>query len=159
MSARPALERILASPDSPEILRRSASRALVMTVERRFHTCMASQTKTAERDWPTWPHYAKMRKTICPKRDYGWCDVPRSSRGEICGESRCGCASVKSPKVTFGWKCGFARKCADAGLAEAGGRRAVLAYWQNSRNLDLTQKICYDFVRQEHTRTEQVKGK
>ena len=28
MSARPALERILASPDSPEILRRSASRAL-----------------------------------------------------------------------------------------------------------------------------------
>ena len=27
-SARPALERILASPDSPEILRRSASRAL-----------------------------------------------------------------------------------------------------------------------------------
>ena len=34
---------------------------------------------------------------------------------------------VKSPKVTFGWKCGFARKCADAGLAEAGGRRAMLA--------------------------------
>ena len=38
-----------------------------------------------------------------------------------------GCVPVKSPKVTFGWKCGFARKCADAGLAEAGGRRAVLA--------------------------------
>jgi hypothetical protein len=29
MSARPTLERILASPDSPEILRRSASHALV----------------------------------------------------------------------------------------------------------------------------------
>ena len=29
-SARPALERILASPDSPEILRRSASRALAL---------------------------------------------------------------------------------------------------------------------------------
>ena len=38
-----------------------------------------------------------------------------------------GCVPVKSPKVTFGWECGFARKCADAGLAEAGGRRAVLA--------------------------------
>ena len=34
---------------------------------------------------------------------------------------------VKSPKATFGWECGFARKCADAGLAEAGGRRAMLA--------------------------------
>ena len=34
---------------------------------------------------------------------------------------------MKSPKVTFGWECGFARKCADAGLAEAGGRRAMLA--------------------------------
>ncbi|MBR6458740.1 MAG: hypothetical protein IKS49_01090, partial [Actinomycetaceae bacterium] len=29
-SARPALERILASPDSPEILRRGASRALAL---------------------------------------------------------------------------------------------------------------------------------
>ena len=38
-----------------------------------------------------------------------------------------GCALAESPKVTFGWKCGFARKCADAGLAEAGERRAALA--------------------------------
>ena len=34
---------------------------------------------------------------------------------------------MKSPKITFGWKCGFARKCADAGLAEAGERHAAQA--------------------------------
>ena len=38
-----------------------------------------------------------------------------------------GCASARLPKVTFGWICGFARKCADAGLAEAGERCARLA--------------------------------
>ena len=68
-----------------------------------------------------------------------------------------GCVPVKSPKVTFGWKCGFARKCADVGLAEAGGRRAMLAELAESE-FD-TKKICYDIVRREHTRTGQVKGK
>ena len=38
-----------------------------------------------------------------------------------------GCALAESPKVTFGWKSGFVRKCADAVLAEAGERRAALA--------------------------------
>ena len=46
---------------------------------------------------------------------------------------------MKSPKVTFGWKCGFARKCADAGLAEAGGRRAMLAELAES-GLDTKKK-------------------
>ncbi len=32
-------------------------------------------------------------------------------------------------------------------------------YWQNSRNPNLTQKICYNTVRREHTRMEHVKGK
>ena len=46
---------------------------------------------------------------------------------------------------------------ADAGLAEAGGRRAVLAELAES-GLD-TKKICYDVARQRQFRAEQVKGK
>ena len=36
-----------------------------------------------------------------------------------------GCASVESPEAKFGWKTGFARKCADDGRAEAGERQPV----------------------------------
>ena len=57
-----------------------------------------------------------------------------------------GCVPVKSPKVTFGWKCGFARKCADAGLAEAGGRRAMLAELAES-GLDAKKSVMILFVK------------
>ena len=39
-------------------------------------------------------HYAKRRKTMCPEKDYGWCDAPCTSLGETRGESRCGHAGA-----------------------------------------------------------------
>ena len=101
----------------------------VMTVERRVPACMAFQTETAERAWPTRPITRKGERPCVRK----WIMVGAMHRARLGRNSRRkpmrarGCVPVKSPKVTFGWKCGFARKCADAGLAEAGGRRAMLA--------------------------------
>ena len=119
----------------------------VMTVERRVPACMAFQTETAERDWPMRPHYAKGERPCVRK----WIMVGAMHRARSGRNSRRkpmrvrGCAPVKSPKVTFGWKSGFVRKCADAVLAEAGERRAALAELAESE-FD-TKKICYDIAR------------
>ena len=51
------------------------------------------------------------------------------------------------------WKGGLAFPLVSGLLA--GG----VPYWQNSRNLDWTQKICYDVACQRQFRAEQVKGK
>ena len=73
----------------------------VMTAERRVPACMAFQTKTAERDWPTRPHYAKRRKTMCQKMDYGWCDAPRSSREKLAAKADAG-VRVRIREITEG---------------------------------------------------------
>ena len=73
----------------------------VMTVERRVPACMAFQTETAERDWPARPHYAKRRKTMCPKRDYGWCDAPRSSWEKLAAKADAG-VRVRIREITEG---------------------------------------------------------
>ena len=49
----------------------------------------------------------------------------------------------------------FCDKCGKRIGLLAGG----VPYLQNSRNLDMTQKICYDVACQRQFRAEQVKGK
>ena len=124
-SARELGRPVPAQAGGPELDGAVVAVKRVMTAERRVPACMAFQTGMAERGWPTRPTTRKGEYHAPKKRVVVWCDAPRSSLEETRGESRCGCALARSPKVTFGWKCGFAGKCADAGLAEADERQPV----------------------------------